>query len=111
MPLDRLDVVDLVSMKGDTVTAHLIVTTPWATTGDDTLLLQAKLKNYVAYAADGQLVRQYPQAAGKRVTIEIRSAYALGATELRLVQAAREHWCSPEGITLLVTIVGPDDAA
>ena len=58
MPLDKPETIDIVSVRGDTVTVHLIATEPWASNGDDTMLLQAKLKNYVAFAADGQLTRQ-----------------------------------------------------
>jgi hypothetical protein len=107
MTLDKPDVIDLVSVQGDTVTLHLVVTGPWASNGSDAMLLQAKLKSYVAFAADGQLMRQYPDAQGKKVLIEIRSSHPLSDTELRLVEAARRHWCEPDGISLLVSVVGP----
>jgi|SRR5579872_1633184 len=110
MSLDKPDVIDTVSMKDDTVTIHLIATEPWAPNGGDAMLLQAKLKNYVGFAADGHLTRRFPQAAGKNIIIEIRSTHPLGDTELRLVEAARHHWCAPERIALLVTVVGGDRA-
>jgi hypothetical protein len=108
MSLQKGDVIDLVSLSadGETVTLHLVATEPWPATGEGTFLLQAKLKGYVAFAADGQLTRQYPEASGKRVVIEIRSDHPLGATEEKFVAAAREHWCKPEGIVLLVS-AGP----
>ena len=105
MPLDNADVIDLVSISADgrTITLHLVATVPWPPDGAGLPFLQAKLKNYVAFAADGQLLRQYPEARGKNVAIEIRSDYALGALEMKLVEAAREHWCKPDGISLLIS--------
>lgn len=108
MPLDKTNAIDLVSMNPDgrTVTLHLVVTEPWPENGSGAALLQAKLKNYVAFAADGQLLRQYPEASGKKVAIEIRSNHPLGATEEKLVTAARTHWCEPDGISLVVVRPG-----
>jgi len=91
------------SADGEMVTLHLVTTDPWPSNGAGTLLLQAKLKNYVAFVADGQLLRQYPEARGKRVAIEIRSDHPLGPTEEKLVLAARQHWCEPDGISLIVS--------
>ena len=106
MQLEKTEVIDLVTLSadGETITLYLVATEPWPTTGEATLLLQAKLKNYVAFAADGQLTRQYPKARGKKVAIEIRSDHPLGAMEEKLVAAAREHWCEPDGIALRVSI-------
>jgi hypothetical protein len=106
MSLENADVIDLVSLSADgqTVTLHLVAAEPWPASGAGALLLQAKVKNYVAFAADGQLVRQYPEARGKNVVIEIRAEHPLGATEETLIAAAREHWCEPDGIALLVKV-------
>ena len=113
MSLDKANVIDLVSLTADgqTVILHLLATQSWPSTGEGTLLLQAKLKNYVAFATDGQLFRQYPKAKDKNLRIEIRSDYPLGATELELVAAARKHWCEPDGIALHVTAGTRNDAA
>jgi hypothetical protein len=113
MSLDKADTIDLVSLTADgkTIVLHLVATRSWPSTGEGSLLLQAKLKNYVAFAADGQLIRQYPQAKDKNVRIEIRSDYPLGVKELELVAAARKHWCEPDGIALHVAAGTRNDAA
>jgi hypothetical protein len=97
-------VIDLVSLSPDkqTVRLHIIAEEPWSSNGDTALLLQAKLKNYVAFAADGQLVRAYPDVRGKKVVIEIRTNHPLGEIEEKLVALASEAWCRPEGIGLSV---------
>lgn len=104
MALERAGVIDLVSLSADggTVTIHLFADEPWPETGEGALKLQTKLKNYVAFAADGQLKERFPQARGKCVVIEICSAYPLGDLERKLVASAQEHWCQPENIALLV---------
>jgi hypothetical protein len=106
MSLDQAEVIDLVgeSADGKTITLYLVATEPWPPTGEGTLKLQAKLKTYVAIAADGQLTRQFPVARGKRVVIDLRSDHPLGATEEKLVSIVRERWCEPEGIALQVSI-------
>ena len=105
MSLAKAEVIDLVTVSNDgqTVILYLTATDPWSATGEETLLLQAKLKNYVAFAADGQLTRQYPEALGKKVVIELRTEHPLGELEEKLVAAAREHWCEPDGIALRVS--------
>jgi hypothetical protein len=108
MSLEKSEVIDLVTVSADgqTIILYLVATDPWPVTGGGTLLLQAKLKNYVAFAADGQLARQYPEAHGKKVTIEIRTDHPLGAMEEKLVAGARQHWCEPEGISLVISTGG-----
>lgn len=105
MSLENAEVIDLVTVSadGETVIVYLVATDPWPATGRGALLLQAKLKNYVAFAADGQLIRQFPKAQGKRVVIEIRTDHPLGVTEEKLIAGARQHWCEPEGISLVVS--------
>ena len=107
MSLENAEVIDFVALgaDGSTVTLYLVATEPWRTE-KQSLLLQAKLRNYVAFAADGQLLKDYPSVAGLRKLIDIRTTYPLPDIEQRLVEFAREHWCAPEEITLL-TSSGP----
>jgi len=60
---EKIDVVSL-SPGGDCVLLLIAQTREWD--GSDRLLLtlQAKWKNYVAFCADGQLGRMYPEYAG-----------------------------------------------
>jgi len=100
--LDQPDVIDLVSENaaGDEIIVHIIATTPWDPSGHDMLKLQAKLKTAVAFIADGQLTRDYPEIAGKRTRIHIDTLFSPGEAELRLIEAVRTHWCKPDGIEL-----------
>ena len=105
MSLAKPNVIDLVSVNasGDEITLHILMNEPWDEAANGTLGLHAKLKNYVAFAADGQLLSQYPAAVGKRVRIEVRSTHPLRESERRLIASAREHWCEPEGIRLSIS--------
>ena len=64
--LRKPDIVDLVTLSpdGTSVLVYLVATEPWDSAGDRCLLLQAKLKNYVGFVADGQLHRHYPENTG-----------------------------------------------
>jgi len=58
--------IDLVGLSPDGSTVELFLVQSGAWTGSDTQVgsLQAKIQNYVGYAADGQMVRQYPEVEG-----------------------------------------------
>ena len=104
MSLAKADVIDavMVNPSGDTFVLLLVATEPWPPTGEGSLLLQAKLKNYVAFAADGQLIGHFPDARGRKLAIEIVLYHPLGETEEKLIGMARKHWCEPDGISLVV---------
>ncbi len=97
-------VIDLISLSPDekSFLLHVVVGEPWDAEGRGAMQLQAKLKSYVAFAADGQLARDQPDSRGKRVVIRIDTHYPLGALEQQLVDAVRESWCKPSGIDLVV---------
>lgn len=102
--LDNPAAIDLISISpdGNTIMLHLVAGEPWDADGKRAMQLQAKLKNYVAFAADGQLARQYPDSRGKHVMVRIDTHHPLGDLEQRLVAAVRESWCTPSGIKLVV---------
>ena len=64
------EIVDLVTREKDG-TIRLIVAETEAITGDRVLALQEKLKNYLAFAKDGQLLAKYPEAKGAPVRIRV----------------------------------------
>ena len=67
--------VDFVSLSPDasTVNLYIVADQPW--TGSDPQLnsLQEKVQNYVAYALDGPMLRDFPTTAGVRWRIVIDS--------------------------------------
>jgi hypothetical protein len=102
-------VIDLVTVSaaGDEVKLYLIMEEPWDEQGEEMMKLQAKLKNYVAYGADGQLHRDFPDTADMRVSIHIETRFPLGTPENKLVELARKEWCEPEQIELVVLPLEP----
>jgi hypothetical protein len=64
------EIVDLVTQEKDG-TVRLIVAETEAITGDRVLALQEKLKNYLSFANDGQLLTKYPKAKGAAVRIRV----------------------------------------
>jgi|SRR3954463_5229195 len=63
-------IVDLITREKDG-TFCLIVAETDAVTGERVLALQEKLKNYLAFAKDGQLLAKYPEAKGAPVRIRV----------------------------------------
>ncbi|WP_273232719.1 DUF6572 domain-containing protein [Pseudomonas kuykendallii] len=106
MPLDNPGVIDLVSLSptANEVIVHIVATEPW---GEVQLFqLQEKLKGTVAFTADGQLERDYPEATGKQKAIEIRTDFPTSESVEKFISAARKHWCDPEGVRLSVIVQG-----
>lgn len=102
--------IDLVTVSAarDKVILYLIVEEPWDEQGKEMMKLQAKLKNYVAYGADGQLHRDFPDTVDMRVSVHIQTRFPLGTPENKLVELARKEWCEPEQIGLVVSPLNPD---
>jgi uncharacterized protein DUF6572 len=59
--------VDLVASTPDesTVELHIVQTGIWTGSDDQLRSLQEKVHSYVAYAVDGQLVRDFPEVEGR----------------------------------------------
>lgn len=56
---------DLISINADesAVSLHVVQADEWEGSDEQLRLLQEKIHNYVSYALDGQLEREYPEAA------------------------------------------------
>ena len=63
-------IVDLVTQEKDG-TVRLILAEVDPIKGDRVLALQEKLKNYLAFASDGQLAKTYPHTQGAAVRIRV----------------------------------------
>ena len=75
-------VIDLITFdsKADTVVLIMVETRPWDGSGERKAQVEAKVNTYVAYAREGQLVRQYPQVKGKPVRIQLDCSAELDET-------------------------------
>jgi hypothetical protein len=69
----QTDVVDMISP--DQMTGQVILTVSdhldWSDSTAHQLLLQAKLNRYLAFIESGEIVEQYPDAKGRKVTIKV----------------------------------------
>jgi hypothetical protein len=70
------DVVDLVAFFPDSneVVLVIIEERQWDESRERLLELQKKIHNYVGFALDGQLVKEYPDFSNKPVRVELRCA-------------------------------------
>lgn len=59
----KVDLVTLTSEK-DTVLLYIVASERWTGADEQLLALQEKVHNYVGYAVDGQLHRDYPETLG-----------------------------------------------
>ena len=71
--IHNTNVIDMVSESSDgEICLAMICSREWMDLGRPLTLLQAKLNNYLGYALDGQLARDYPDLLGRHVVVEIR---------------------------------------
>ena len=85
--------IDDITIAADgTVTLHVEQTSAWDGSDHLLLLVQEKLFNYLAFVADGELVRRHPEAAGRwRVLVDcwsepdarMRTLFAEAASQFR----------------------------
>jgi hypothetical protein len=66
-------VIDLVTLnhKAGDVRLIMVQTDSWDGSARETAELEEKAQTYASFALDGQLVRTYPEAAGRPVTIQL----------------------------------------
>jgi hypothetical protein len=84
--------VEVVALSADgTVNLYIVQDQPW--TGSDAQLnsLQAKVHNYVGYALDGQLARDYPETVGKprEIVVDCQSGAPDDRTQHLLAELAK----------------------
>jgi hypothetical protein len=70
--LHNADEIDLVSEDPDgRALLSIVQTGPWSAEGSEIDLLRRKLKSYLRFALDGQMVSTYPSLRGRPVVVEL----------------------------------------
>lgn len=84
------NVIDIVAHNAqeDVVILSMVEDRPWDGTKERLLQLQTKLNNYLSYALDGQLDKDYPDLSGKPVRIELHTNAEPDATTLGFLNQA-----------------------
>jgi len=84
------NVVDIVAYNADedVVILSMVEDRPWDGAKERILQLQTKLNNYLSYALDGQLAKDYPDLSGKPVRIELHTDAEPDATTLGFLNQA-----------------------
>jgi hypothetical protein len=100
MTTEQHNTIDFVAHDSTTGTVILVLVEdrPWGHCGERLHDLQAKFNAYLDYIVSGRLEADYPQVAGKRVKIELRSSYPPGARELEFMDIVVRNHFKPEGI-------------
>jgi hypothetical protein len=90
MSLDNLEVVDTVGTETDSGTIVLTIFDAWD--WDDQrahlLALQAKLNSYLSFVESGQIYKDYPEASGKTLRIDVISRYPVPDAALAFLEKA-----------------------
>lgn len=92
----RSNTIDVVSLSPDNQTVILAIAEvePWTGDNEQLLSLSEKLKNYTAYALDGQLATDYPESQGKKVVVRVDSSRDLPQNVVTLIDKANEHYAT-----------------
>jgi hypothetical protein len=102
--IDDPHVLDLVTHDPRSGEYALIISAPGPWDEDSAMRaenLSAKLTNYIDFAVSGRFVASYPEAAGKRLRIQIDCTSPLGSAANLVVERMRTV-AEANGIRLLV---------
>jgi len=70
--LQNADEIDLISEDPDgRALLSIVQTGPWSADGGEIELLRRKLRSYVRYAVEGQMISTYPSLRGRPVVVEL----------------------------------------
>jgi hypothetical protein len=91
LTVDKTDVVDAIGIGRDADDAILTVVDhlEWDDANEHLLILQEKLNTYMAFIESGELVKQYPQAAGRRVRIDVCCKFSPSSEGARFLTRVR----------------------
>ena len=93
MTLDKTGVVDAIGIESDSGKVVLTVADSWDWADEKThlLALQDKLNAYLQYIEEGELLRSYPDAIGRKTVIDVICRYPvplIGREFLKRAQGA-----------------------
>jgi hypothetical protein len=90
MSLDKLEVVDAVGTEKDsgTIVLTLFDAWDWDNQRQHLLALQTKLNSYLGFVESGQIYKDYPEAAGKTLRIDVISRYPVPDAALTFLEEA-----------------------
>ena len=110
-PMQKHQQVDIVSHdpKTDRVVLSMIETRPWGDKGALMPDLQEKMNTYLGYVESGQLVRDYPAMAGKKIAFRLHAAFLPTAREEKLIDIVKRTYLEPRDILWLTTTLGTNE--
>ena len=99
-------VIDLVTYDPKSGEYALIMTEgrEWDGSADRVLQLQEKVNNYLSFALDGQIAKQYPESVGKPIRLQLDCVAEPDADSARFIELVREK-LKLEGIRLIVNLI------
>jgi Family of unknown function (DUF6572) len=77
--------------RADKLVLAMYEARPWSGEEIQLLQLQEKLNAYLSFVLDGELNEAYPQLAGKRVEIQLRTMHEPDAKAFDLIRCVREQ--------------------
>lgn len=100
--IENSEVVDLVARDADGSHYSLVMVAsePWSDEG--VLALQSKIKSYLSFIEEGQFLRTYPDAQGKRLSLQLDTVHPLPHAAKTFIDAATRQWLEPLGITIRI---------
>jgi hypothetical protein len=113
MALDRPEIVDAVGIENDTGFVVLTIADQWdwEDEREHLLALQAKLNAYFNFIESGQIWKNYPEAAGRRLVIDVVGRFAIPQIGNDLLNRASDA-CANLGVFIRTRrYPGPSEAA
>ena len=93
MSIDQLDKIDFITTDISRDSVVLVISDHLAWNGIDEhiLLLQDKLNAYLQFIENGQIYEAYPNANGKKITIEIKAKFIPDSEALKFLNLCKDQ--------------------
>jgi hypothetical protein len=91
--------------RTDRVVLAMFETRPWVEGDAQAFQLQEKLNAYVSFILDGEMREAYPEFAGKKVCVQLRTVHPPDVRTLSFIALAREQ-LELQGIDLETVLIG-----
>ena len=107
MSVENLNVIDFVSIdKNENVVFSISDHLEWDEANEHLLILQNKINAYLSSIESGDIYKQYPNAKGKHIAINLVARYTLKKTGYDFIQRVKDALAN-KGYGFKLTIYKP----
>jgi hypothetical protein len=98
--IENARMLDVVTTNDQEIILVMVAAQPW--TDDRVFDVQLKVKTYLTYIDSGQLLKDFPEAVGRTIRVQLDTVHPLSPLAKRFIGIAENDWLRPIGVTFSV---------